>query len=357
MANRKIAKELLEEATENTESTEITLRPEQEAVVLTERIKANGRAAVNAVCNIGKDLRRMKIENLFVHLGYQSFEEYAEKEFDLQRRQAYLYISVYEKLGEDFVQSNAHLGITKLALLAQANYEDRAEVLENADVESMSTRELKELLDKCKVQGEQLSLLEEENKRLSEESELDRKEQENANAAAQKYKELYKRREEEQQRLEDRVKSLEDKLKEKEKDIINLNSTIEELESTPKDVEVAEKEVIKEVPDTKALEKKDKEITKLQNSMKKLEQAQAAKEKELAEQKAAYETKIAELQKSAEQPDKTTFKAIFASAYKEFTGLVEFIKAAEEQDKPVFIERTKNLLVVFSETLEGVEAK
>lgn len=73
----------------------------------------------------------MKIEGLYTHLGYDSFEEYAEQEHNLKRRQAYQYISVYENLGEDFVQSNAQLGITKLALLTQINTEDRAEIMED----------------------------------------------------------------------------------------------------------------------------------------------------------------------------------------------------------------------------------
>ena len=134
------------------------------AIQITERIRANGRTAVNAVCAIGEDLRTMKIDGLYTELGYESFEDYAEKEFDLKRRQAYQYISVYEKLGKEFVQSNAQLGITKLALLATANPEDRAEVMESEDVAKITTRELEELLDKYKQQGEQLSLLQEESK-------------------------------------------------------------------------------------------------------------------------------------------------------------------------------------------------
>lgn len=60
------------------ENTNLVIKPEQEAVIINERIRANGQAAVNAVCAIGRDLRRMKIEGLYTHLGYDSFEEYAE---------------------------------------------------------------------------------------------------------------------------------------------------------------------------------------------------------------------------------------------------------------------------------------
>ena len=158
------------------------------AIQITERIKANGRTAVNAVCAIGKDLRTMKVEKLYTELGYTEFEDYAEKEFQLKRRQAYQYISVFEKLGEDFVQSNAQLGITKLALLAAANPEDRAEVMEQ-NVEGMTSRELEELLDKCKQQGEQLTLLQEENTKLEARVEELEAEPKNAKAAVEQAKE------------------------------------------------------------------------------------------------------------------------------------------------------------------------
>ena len=62
------------------EENNIMLQPNEEAVMLNERIKSNGQIAVNAVCNIGRDLRRMKIEELYTYLGYGSFEEYAEQE-------------------------------------------------------------------------------------------------------------------------------------------------------------------------------------------------------------------------------------------------------------------------------------
>jgi hypothetical protein len=356
------------ELTETPEGTGISIRPEQEAVMLTERIKANGRLAVTAVCDIGKDLRRMKVENLFTHLGYENFEDYAKKEFDLERRQAYLYISVYEKLGEEFVQANARLGITRLAELSQMNPEDRQELMESTDVEKMSTRELKALVESYKNQGEQLSMLEDENAKLKEESELDRKEQENANAAAQRYKEECSRRAEEQQRLEDRVKVLEQKIKENAATITNLESTIDDYESRPQDVQVAEKEVIKEVikevPDPKTKEKLDKKTQELIRSNLEREQVKkelhaAIAEKSLHEQTIDRMRKeIEELKKAAEKPaessDKSSFKAAYASAYKEIMGLVELIKSAGEE-KPVFIERTEALIKALTDKLQEVK--
>lgn len=325
-------------------NTEIMLSPEQEAVVITERIKDYGRAAVNAICNIGKDLRRMKIEGLYTHLGYETFEDYAEKEFNLKRRQSYLYISVYEKLGEDFVQSNAQLGITKLALLAQMNAEDRAELMEaeDTDLNGMTTKEVEELVSKYKEQGEQLSMLQEENEELKSER-LDKQEE-----------------------LEKEIAELREKLEGSNAEILDLQEQVEFLENAPKEVQVAEpvvKEVIKEVPDKKTEKKLKEAEKKLKEKEKDLDDSRKAADERIrkAEQeKEALEAEVAELRKAAEKPpenvDKSSFKAMFASAYKEITGLIEFVKSAEPEDKPVFAAKVEQLLDAAEKALKEAEA-
>ncbi len=303
------------------ETKAIIMKPEQEALVLNERIRANGQAAVNAVCAVGRDLRRMKIEQLYTYLGYSSFEEYSEQEHGLKRRQAYQYISVYENLGEDFVQSNAQLGITKLALLTSVDAEDRIDIMNSNDLSGMTVNEVKELLDKVKQQGEQLSMFE---------SQLD----DTGNAM--------RKTTAEKQEIERKNAELEARIK--------------ELESCPVEVAVAEpkiKEVIKKVPDKKALAEKDREILTLQNKYKALDEARIEQVENL---KKAYEERIAELQKPAEQPvetEKSSFKFLYAEAYKSCLGLVEFIKSTVGDDKELFIERTDKLLDIVRETLHG----
>lgn len=331
-------------------NTEMMLSPEQEAVVITERIKDYGRAAVNAICNIGKDLRRMKIEGLYTHLGYETFEDYAEKEFNLKRRQAYLYISVYEKLGEDFVQSNAQLGITKLALLAQMNAEDRAELMEaeDTDLNGMTTKEVEELVSKYKEQGEQLSMLEEENKKLT----IAKNGAENIIA--------------EKNKLEDEVSELRERLERTAAEKNKLESKLEALENEPKDVQVAEpvtKEIIKEVPDKKTEKKLKEAEKKLKEKEKDLDDFQKVADERIRKaekEKEALEAEVAELRKAVEKPpenvDKSSFKAMFASAYKEITGLIEFVKSAEPEDKPVFTAKVEQLLAAVEKALKEADA-
>ena len=257
------------------EENENMLPAAKRAVQITERIRANGRTAMNAVCAIGKDLRTMKIDKLYTELGYTEFEEYAESEFQLKRSQTYQYISVFEKLGEEFVHANAQLGITKLSLLAAANPEDREEVMESSNVAKMTTKELEELLASYKEQGEQLSFLQEENNKLE--------------------------------------------------------AKVEELESAPKDVEIATKEVIKEVikevPDKKAekklhdtekeLKQSEKNLRDTKEKFRELEEKLSSELKYMSSEKERLEQELADLKKTAVKPaenlDKSSFKSMLTS--------------------------------------------
>ena len=305
-------------------NTDIALKPEQKAFLITERIKDNGKVAVNAVCEIGKDLRTMKIEELYKCIGYESFEDYAEQEFSLKRRQAYQYISVYENLGEAFVQSNAQLGITKLSLLTQINPEDRAEVMEKNDLEGMTVNEVRELIDKTKQQGEQLAFFEQENTKLKDSA--DEAEKLRAEKA-----ELQKR--------------------------------IEELESRPVEVAVAEpeikevvKEVIKEVPDQKAIDKKNKEIDKLKMQVQTLTKEKDKLESERAQAASEYEQRIEALKAAPKQddPDKASFKKLFSAAYSSFLALIEYTKQSTGDEHELYIQKVDKLRDTISDAVDDM---
>lgn len=328
------------------ESTNLIIKPEQEAVIINERIRANGQVAVTAVCAVGKDLRQMKAKGLFKYLGYETFEEYAEQKHDLKRRQAYQYISVYENLGEAFVQSNARLGITKLSLLTQINREDRAEIMKDNDLSGMTVNEVKELLDKVKQQGEQLSMFEEQlNDKEEKEKELESRSAELKSLQVQ---------------LDDMGDAIRETAAEKaevEKRNAELEARIEELESRPVEVAVSEpeikevvKEIIKEVPDKKAIEEKDREILTLKNKYKALDEARIEEAENL---KKSYEERIAQLQKPPEKPadsEKNSFKLLYTEAYKGCLGLIEFIRSSEDKDKELFKEKTDELLDIVRES-------
>lgn len=157
---------------------EITVKPLEamsekqiEAQQLHMKITANGQLAASAFVEFCKDLKRMRDEKLYSQLGYETFDDYAVQAVGIKQRQAYSYISTYEKLGSTVLQSNATLGITKLELLAQINPVEREDFVAEHNLEEMSTRELKEAVARANEAEEQLSMLQEENQSLKEQVE------------------------------------------------------------------------------------------------------------------------------------------------------------------------------------------
>lgn len=139
-------------------NNELTRDRNSEAFYLHNRILANGKTVQTALIDMCRDLKTMKDKELFRELGFDDFEQYAEQACGIKRRQAYSYIAAYEKLGENFLKENAALGITKLELISQISSYEREEFLEETDVESVSTRELKKQVDEFKNRVEQLTL-------------------------------------------------------------------------------------------------------------------------------------------------------------------------------------------------------
>ncbi len=247
------------------------------------------------------------------------------------------------------MQSNAQLGITKLALLTQVNTEDRAEIMNDNDLSGMTVNEVKELLNKVKQQGEQLSMFESQ---LSDKAEQERE----LESRSADIKSL-------QAQLADMGDAIRETAAEKEeieKKNAELEARIKELESRPLEVAVPEpeikevvKEVIKKVPDKKAIEEKDREIVTLKNKYKALDEARIDEVEKL---KKTYEERIAQLQKPPEKPadsEKNSFKLLYAEAYKSCLGLVEFIRSSEDKDKELFTEKTDKLLDIVRESLHG----
>lgn len=146
---------------------EITISRQEQAALIHSRILANGQIAAQALVSMCQDLKRMRDEKLYEELNYSTFEDYAEQACGIKQRQAYSYIAALERLGSEYIEQNAELGITKLELISQVSSYEREEFLETVDVEDASTRELKEEIQKWKNQVEQLSLL---NKDLERES-------------------------------------------------------------------------------------------------------------------------------------------------------------------------------------------
>lgn len=139
-----------------------TITPEAAAALETHNaIISSLESAANALVSLCRNLKHMRDTKGFTALGFEKFEDYTETACNIKKRQAYNYIQSYERLGSDFMQSNAQLGITKLLLLTEVCAVDRADFVEENDLEGMSVAEVKKLVAQNNDRGEQIDLLEE----------------------------------------------------------------------------------------------------------------------------------------------------------------------------------------------------
>lgn len=148
---------------------EITTRNDYEqAYRLHNEIMAAGNTAASALLDLCKKLKAMRDLKLYKALGQETFDNYCTDMVGIHSRQAYNYISVYEKYGDTNLQSNANLGVSKLLLLSQLPPDERQQMLEDPQTTEMTVAEIKELVEKAKKQGEQLSFFESELEKANE---------------------------------------------------------------------------------------------------------------------------------------------------------------------------------------------
>ena len=147
------------------------------AIELHNSIVSAMKEAAFALVSLCENLKRMRDTGQYKALGFEKFEEYTEQACRIKKRQAYNYIATYERLGGTFLQSNAQLGITKLQLLTEVCAVDRADFVEQNDLEGMSVSEIKKLIAENKEYAEQISIFSESKER--QEQELRRLEDEN----------------------------------------------------------------------------------------------------------------------------------------------------------------------------------
>lgn len=236
--------------------------------------------------------KKMRDEKLYQALGYDTFEDYCEKETGMKRSNVYNYISVVEKLPMEFVQSIGQIGIAKLQLLTALDETERGEIIETTDLENTTVRKLKEKIkalesrnaETIKVSVEekqQLAKRDEEINRLKGENlKLQNRDEKSASklaAEAAKTEELKA----EKERLEQQLKEAEKRAAEKsqptenpedKKKIADLEAQVKELENRPIDV---------------VYEKDEEEINRLKDEIARLE-----KEINTKDNKSSSETDI-----------------------------------------------------------------
>lgn len=323
----------------------------QEATALHHRIMANAEIAANALLEICQALKEMRDKKLYLQLNMPTFDAYCEEKVGIKARQAYTYISTYEKLGSTVLQSNASLGITKLELIAQLPAPDRATDLAENKFEGMSVKEIKELVKKSKTQAEQLETLFSKNELLQAE----------VNESKEKYFEAI---------TESTKKSLEfkDKISELNKKIADLESRPIEIavaEPSPEDIEKIRQQIKDELESNsltqadidnavdkavrEAVEKeqlKAKELIEKQLERLKAEKFEAEKAVEL------IKTELAEAKQQLQIANPAKAKAVmyYENMQNDYNNMINAIQGIKSEDeKTKFITAVKKALTMFRE--------
>ncbi|MBQ9729138.1 MAG: hypothetical protein IJV85_06065 [Clostridia bacterium] len=180
---------------------------------LHERICYNARKSAEHWVEMASAIREMHDSKRYKAAGFEDFADYTVNALGIKERQAYNYISVIEKLPEEFIRVHATIGVTKLALLTSVNEEEREEILEKIDLDTAKTAEInaavKAAIEERDKATQQLALV------LEEKADL---EKENAQYQAE-YSDLIKEQKgirADQKRLEEENEELREKLAEKE---------------------------------------------------------------------------------------------------------------------------------------------
>ncbi|NMA65336.1 MAG: hypothetical protein GX957_03730, partial [Clostridiaceae bacterium] len=222
----------------------------------------------------------------------------------------------------------------------------------------MSTREIQELVDKVKFQGEQLTLLEEE---------LEESKRVSADNKADEIIKLKNELEETKKLVESQEfklkvnKELREKLANEKEEVATIKAKyekeLEEMKKKPVDIAVIEPSE-EEIAKIKA-EAEQKVKTELQERLEK------EHEQEIANIKTEYEKKLEAVESKVTAPpepiitkDNTeTFKAYFANAYDAFNKLVSFISKIKDEDEnnKMYITKTGQLLTTLQESVENLE--
>lgn len=315
--------------------TTAEITPQERAVLLDSRINANAKVAAESIVKVGRDLKEMRDEKLYLKLDCETFENYCDKKTPIKQRQAYNFIKCYEKYGERLSELS-NIGITKLTLMSALDDEDSEQLIESGEAEELSTRELEKRIKELQSKNEQLTL------ELSEKT----KEESAAEVLKQQIKRL-------NTELEAK-KAIEKQQKER---MESLEKQNEELSKRPVDIAVekpskAEIEKIKkdaaEKAEKAAKKQHDKEIAELREKMAAAEKANAEKLERLESENAALQ---ANAKKTPPSTQKERVKFHAEECLRNFNAALDAVRSLpeDEQDKPMAT--MKNMAAKMTEAL------
>lgn len=292
-------------------SEEIMLTEKQQAEALHKQITGYGEVIYQSLYGMCTAIKQMRDSKLYRALGFDTFEAYTEEKLGMSRSQAYNYITIAEKLTEDFVQPVGQIGMRKLLMLTALTDDQREEITQTADLENTTVRELRAQIEAMKTDAAN------KDKLLTQAREDSQK----------NYEEVQERQEE--------IDDLKARLKERTDQMNDMQAQIDELESRP--VEVAVPEPSREVQNLQdAMRRINAEQeaynAKVENEhFKQVQEIHAKHRAETDALRAEYEEKLAAAQAApaeAPEPDsKEIFKAYLANAIDAAKRMTAFLAA------------------------------
>ena len=303
------------------------LATEQQAQELDNQIKLYANAAWINLVEACKCLKRMRDTKLYEKLGYSTFGEYTEASLNIKERQAYTYISTMEAHGEAFLQLNANLGITKLALISNIPAPDRQDFVESHDLEGMTVEQVKALVAENDQKGEQIGLLTEENDGLKTEIEDKTDELAEAEERIRELEEELKAAQNQPTEVAVREPSAEELLRIREAERIKAKK---EYEKTAKAEKAELKKKLEAEKDAAVNEAKAKSIKELEDYKNKVATAEG--------QTAAAIKRAEELQKQlsvSSSPEATKFTFFFEALAADYDKLLASLEALKKENPEV----------------------
>lgn len=324
----------------------ITITPKERAAELTSRINANAAVAAQTLVSIGRDLKVMRDDKLYIELGCADFGEYCDKHTQVKQRQAYNFIKCYEKYGERLGELSG-LGVTKLALMTALEDEDREELIESGDAAALSTRELEKRIEELKNKYEQLTLQYDEAKTEAESNE----------STLEDYRKQIDKLSEELKNAEARNKELENRPVE----VAVQQPSDEEIQKIKDEARMAAQKLAQKAAD--AAEKQHKqELEKLRTDLQK-QYEQTSKEnaeqskKEIERLKSENAVLQANAKKQQKAPDeaKARVKFYLAEMQNTFNSAAETVRSVEdEEQKAKYLQAFKTVLTQMTEIVERI---
>lgn len=154
---------------ENKNEITVMTVEESQAVQADDLVNNGLKLAQMGIAQMCAGVRMMHDGKLYKHFGFQNFEDYCKSK-GFTRQQGNRFIKVAEMLEQENVTTLLHfekLGTAKLFQLAMLEPEQREEIIQTVDVESVTVKELKSeistLKDKQKQAESRISELESEN--------------------------------------------------------------------------------------------------------------------------------------------------------------------------------------------------